>query len=135
MAATGKHLKVKKFGENTLGIDLEGNPNKPEPDNFAVKFRGGEVQIVRTEDNDYWIHVIAYSSDSSNGERCDNREIGAITDSRVNVLPRSEGGMISHIAVKVSTKQIGFLSPESLENPEMLLMQLEGLKNDLRINN
>jgi len=122
--ATGSHLKVKKFGTNTLGIELEGNPKKPEPDNFAVKFKGGEVQIVRTEDGDYWIHVIAYASDSSYFQRCDDRELGAITDSRANVLPRSEGGMISNISVRISTKQLGFLHPESLEHPEILLAQL-----------
>lgn len=57
MAATGSHLKVKAFGSNVLGVTLEGNKNRPEPDEFRVAFPGGDVSVVRCSDGTYWAHV------------------------------------------------------------------------------
>lgn len=60
---TGSHLKIREFGSNTLGIRLEGNPKKPEPDSFRVHFPGGCVDIERCSDGDYWVHVIVNEED------------------------------------------------------------------------
>ena len=54
---TGKHLKIVSMGDSVLGVKLEGNPQKPEPIHFRATFPGGDVDIVRTTDNKYWIHV------------------------------------------------------------------------------
>ena len=54
---TGEHLKIKSMGENVLGVRLEGNPKKPEPIYFRVLLPFGDVDIVRTTDNAYWVHV------------------------------------------------------------------------------
>lgn len=61
---TGAHLKVVSLGDNVLGVNLEGNPRKPEPDSFRVHFPGGAVDIERCTDNSYWVHVICDSKDS-----------------------------------------------------------------------
>lgn len=53
---TGKHLKIKSMGDNALGVTLEGNPTNPEPIHFRVAFPGGDVDIVRTTDGQYWAH-------------------------------------------------------------------------------
>lgn len=54
---TGEHLKIRSLGDNTLGVTLEGNPKKPEPESFRVHFPGGHVDIMRNGANDYWIHI------------------------------------------------------------------------------
>lgn len=56
---TGGHLKIRSFGDNVLGVTLEGNPKKPEPISFRVEFPGGQIDIERCADNSYWVHVIA----------------------------------------------------------------------------
>lgn len=60
---TGSHLKIRELGSNTLGVKLEGNPKKPEPDSFRVHFPGGCVDIERCSDGDYWVHVIVNNED------------------------------------------------------------------------
>lgn len=55
---TGSHLKIRPFGDNVLGVELEGNPRKPEPVSFRVKFPGGEVDIERCENGSYWVHTL-----------------------------------------------------------------------------
>jgi hypothetical protein len=54
---TGKHLKIQKLGDNVLGVKLKGHASKPEPIHFRVVFPFGDVDIVRTTDNEYWVHV------------------------------------------------------------------------------
>jgi len=62
---TGSHLKIEKMGDAVLGVRLEGNPQKPEPIHFRVVLPFGDVDIVRTTDNEYWVHV-----------RCNHRNDG-----------------------------------------------------------
>lgn len=57
MSRTGAHLKVTRMGDNVLGVRLEGDRRKPEPDAFRVVFPGGDVDVSRTLDGEYWIHV------------------------------------------------------------------------------
>ena len=49
--------KVVAFGDAVHGVRLEGNPKKPEKAYFRVAFPGGDVEVVRTTTNDYWVHV------------------------------------------------------------------------------
>ena len=60
---TGSHLRIKSMGDATLGVVLEGNPSKPEPESFRIHFPGGVVDIERCSDNSYWVHVIADQKD------------------------------------------------------------------------
>ena len=128
MASTGKHLKLRSMGDNAIGVELEGNPNKPEPIHFRVMFPGGDVDIVRTTDNDYWVHLrVDRPQDGSDPERID---WGRIVDARVDSLkqhasstklylkqgdkfvPIEEAleddilqGLISHLAVRVKVSK------------------------------
>lgn len=54
---TDRHLKIQEMGDAVLGVRLEGDVKKPEPVHFRVCFPGGDVDGVRTTDNDYWVHV------------------------------------------------------------------------------
>ena len=49
--------KVKRMGDDVYGVVLEGNRAKPEKAYFRVAFPGGDVDIVRTSNDDYWVHV------------------------------------------------------------------------------
>jgi hypothetical protein len=56
---TGSHLRIhSNFGDDVLGVTLEGNPKKPEPNSFRVQFPGGNVDIERCTDGSYWVHVL-----------------------------------------------------------------------------
>jgi deferrochelatase/peroxidase EfeB len=79
---TGKHLKVIAFGTDALGVELLGNPQQPEPATFLLKFPGGEVEVSRTTDGDYWVHVLANQPDLSDGHRADGRALGTIINAR-----------------------------------------------------
>jgi len=57
MPKTGAHLKVLEFGDNVLGVRLNGNPRNPEPITFRVAFPGGDVDIDRLDDGSYWVHI------------------------------------------------------------------------------
>ena len=96
MARTGSHLKIKSMGDAALGVRLEGDPQKPEPIHFRVQFPGGDIDIVRTADNEYWIHL-----------RVEN---GTISDARLDIhgKPASETDVgdfndpgLYHVALRV----------------------------------
>jgi hypothetical protein len=80
---TGAHLKIKSYGDAVLGVELEGNPKKPEPDHFRVYFPGGDVDITRTTDNEYWIHVHVNCKESTSYNPME--PTGFIKDARLDI--------------------------------------------------
>ena len=52
-----KNYKVEKFGTNAQGIRITGNPVNQEPETVLIKFPFGEVEVSRTTDGSYWVHV------------------------------------------------------------------------------
>lgn len=54
---TGSHLRIRQMGENVLGVELEGNPSRPEPIHFRLCLPGADIDVVRADDGTYWIHV------------------------------------------------------------------------------
>ena len=105
---TGKHLKVKSFGDNVLGVELKGNPKQPEPIHFRVKLPFGDIDIARCTNNDYWIHVrLDHPEDGKSPERL----FGKFVDARLNVIGKHtvdcDRGDFSHpdlyhLAVRIS---------------------------------
>lgn len=81
MAKTGHHLEIKSMGEDVLGVELKGNPDQPEPIHFRVSFPGGDVDIVRTTDNQYWAHFRVNRPDD--GDEPD-RVFGRLVDARID---------------------------------------------------
>jgi len=115
MPATGKHLKLKSMGDNVIGVELEGNPKKPEPIHFRVMFPGGDIDIVRTSDNqDYWIHLrVDHPDDGESPDRkvMDARIVGARLDCRDKAAVDTDVGdfnnpSLYHLAVRI-TRNIG----------------------------
>ena len=81
---TGAHLKFIDMGSKVTGVEILGDPEKPEHDEFRVCFPGGSVSIMRTSDGSYWIHTLANLPDNSHGERNDDRPIGRVIETRAN---------------------------------------------------
>ena len=80
---TGKHLKIKKFGNAVMGVILEGNPAKPEPIHFRVVLPCGDVDIVRTSHNDYWVHIRTNTTEDIIA--IDTRKPGKFIDARIDL--------------------------------------------------
>lgn len=84
--ATGSHLKIKKMGDNVLGVRLEGNRQKPEPIYFRTCFPGGDVDVVRTSDGEYWVHVrINHPEDGADP----NRVMGELVHARLDIIGKA----------------------------------------------
>ena len=79
---TGQHLKIKKMGDNVLGVKLEGNPSKPEPIHFRVVLPFGDVDIVRCSDNSYWVHTRINHAQDGYGPHDIN---GKFIDGRIDI--------------------------------------------------
>ena len=82
---TGQHLKIKPMGTKALGVTLEGNPNKPEPEHFRVVLPFGDVDIVRCTDNTYWIHI---RNNHPNDNSDPDRLMGKFIDGRIDLTTK-----------------------------------------------
>ncbi len=83
---TGKHLKIKSFGTNVLGVVLEGDPQKPEPIHFRVCLPFGDVDIVRCSDDTYWIHV--RTDNKNHGLHIPGDATGKFIDARIDLTSK-----------------------------------------------
>ena len=100
---------------NTIKIgqvnELFGDPNKKiEKDTTMILFPGGSIEIARTLENEYWVHLSTRNSLHEGGAT----QQGVITEARVNaeerycnetneVLKKELGQKdINHIAFKMS---------------------------------
>jgi hypothetical protein len=102
---TGSHLRIEPMGDAVLGVTLLGDPRYPEPDHFRVVLPGGDVDIVRCDNGDYWIHVRANKPED--GQDVD-RSMGTITDARLDILGKSRSNpgdfnnpLLHHLAVRL----------------------------------
>lgn len=81
---TGQHLKIRRMGDDVLGVDLKGDPSKPEPTSFRVTLPGGaDVDITRTTEGRYWVHINTGTGGLEPGGK---RRPARIVDGRVDVL-------------------------------------------------
>ena len=91
-------------GSEVQFVELKGNPENPEPTHFRTKLPFGEVDIVRTMDNNYWVHVVNKKTDSNGLEY----QVGNIEKFRIdgNNQASIHHGKIDgyHMAVLLSKK-------------------------------
>lgn len=108
----GNHLKIERFGSEAMGVELFGDPSRPEPTYFRVKFPGGEMTISRCDNGDYWCHIDACKPQHFDGSA---RILGDMVDSRIDCLGKHAnevlGGDFSrpdtyHVAVRISPKDV-----------------------------
>ena len=105
--ATGSHLKIMSMGDNVMGVELLGDPKRPEPIHFRVMFPGGDIDIVRTTDNEYWAHIrVNRKADGWDPDR----QMGRLVDARLDSLSKHASEMnpgdfadpdLYHLAVRI----------------------------------
>jgi len=99
---TGSHLKIVPMGTNVLGVRLEGNPQKPEPDHFRIVFPGGDLEVVRCSENaDYWVHVRVNHRGSTSWD------------------PESEEARIAAARLDINGKNVNEANIGDFNNPEL----------------
>ncbi len=62
---------------------LGGKETKPEKAYTIIRFPGGDVEIARTSDGNYWVHVAVTKPDSAEC-LCNGEPAGQILDSRTD---------------------------------------------------
>lgn len=106
MPATGAHLKIVKLGDNCHGVELHGDRTRPEHAEFRVSFPGGDVNVVRTTDGNYWIHVRV--NRPTDGPQ---RVMGKMIDARLDIIGRHSDDVdrgdfadpnLHHLAVRIA---------------------------------
>lgn len=97
-------LKVTSFGDDAEGIALKGDPRNPEPVHTRIAFPGGDVDVVRTTDGEYWVHVRVNRKDITSYDpfQATAKVTDARADSHVRTLDLSkELADAYHFAVRV----------------------------------
>jgi hypothetical protein len=110
-----KKLTIRQESGSVQTITLKGDAKRygAEPDTLRVRFPGGEFEIVRTSDDDYWIHVYANSPEREGWD--DAAILGQVTEGRIDthdcVLNLGKGGLdlldecVYHVAFRVARRE------------------------------
>jgi superfamily I DNA and/or RNA helicase len=61
-----KNFKLEHFGSNAQGVKITGDKKNQEPEHFIIKLPFGEVEISRTTDGNYWVHVAKKKDEITN---------------------------------------------------------------------
>jgi len=108
-----RRLKVTDMGEDVQGVTLNGDRRDPEPIHFRVVLPFGDVDVVRTTDDEYWIHVRV--NRPTDRHHVEGRSVGRITDARVDATDRHGGELdpgvladpaLHHLAVRVGPEPV-----------------------------
>ncbi len=90
-----KRLTVESMGDKAQGVILRGDKNRqPEPEYFRVVFPGGDVDVVRTTDDEYWVHIRV-----NRPEDCVVEELNAVPGKLVDARLDIEGKHTSNANV------------------------------------
>lgn len=107
-------FKVKRMGEAVEGVEILGDPRRPEPEAFRISFPFGDVEVVRATDGpnaDYWVHL-RVNRRGVGGWQPEDVE-GKIVDGRLDLADHGSvevaGGMFAspdlyHLAFRVGRR-------------------------------
>lgn len=93
--------KAYKMGNKPLRIDLKGDPTHPESAQQIITFPGGSIEVCRTSDNEYWVHIEVHHHGEIIEEGVRQSKHGRVVDSRLDYI------------------RIGDVHPEILEIPNI----------------
>ncbi len=102
-------LKVVSMGTEAQGVELKGDKRNPEPTYFRVVLPFGDVDIARTSDGEYWVHVRVNRPTDSQFEKGET-VAGLIRDARVDANDKHGGEIdasvlanpnLNHVAIRV----------------------------------
>lgn len=79
-----EQLPISKNGEWTVLI-IKGKKERPEAAHAGmIKFPGGDVNVTRTEDGNYWVHICVNNQDS--GFFIKGETVPAIITGRLDII-------------------------------------------------
>lgn len=83
---------------DAVTVIFKGNPKRPEPSTGAIKFPGGVIEVSRTSDGSYWVHVSVIDPINTKESRIDyaleaHREHG--------IIDVPDANQIQHIALRI----------------------------------
>lgn len=73
---------------------FEGDKSKPEPATGIIKFPGGNVEVSRTSDGGYWVHVSVGHPDYIISSRIDY-------EGNVDIAQLPDQQAVRHLAIRV----------------------------------
>lgn len=100
-----KRLKVESLGDKVQAVRLRGDRRNPEPIHFRVVLPFGDVDVVRTDADDYWVHL-RVNRDEDGGDP--GRSMGRIVDARADAFgAEADAGFLAepglfHLAVRLA---------------------------------
>lgn len=97
-------MKLERHGAVAL-LRIKGDPRHPEPQHVRIDFPGGDVDVTRSSDGSYWVHVRVNRPDD--GQFIPDQTVpGVIVAGRLDfhgaephLLPA--GPALYHVAVRV----------------------------------
>lgn len=108
-----RRLQIVDFGTEAQGIQLHGDPvRRPEPTHVRIAFPGGDVDVVRTTEGDYWIHARVNGPDDVQGQ--DEKVEGQLVDGRLDIRDRHTADVdqgeiehpdLYHLAIRVARRR------------------------------
>ena len=92
--------------QNACTINLKGDKFKnPEPETCVIKFPGGHVEVSRTTDGNYWMHLSVDNPKNVIDSRIDYDFEGySKAEVKIPSIPHEEH--IQHIAVMVAKGEL-----------------------------
>lgn len=109
-----RRLRVEDMGDEVQGIRLAGDRRNPEPTYVRVMFPGGDVDVVRTSDGHYWVHVRVNRKDSPGLGLVEGAVEGRLVDARLDITGKhasetSTGDFadpgLYHLAVRIEPRR------------------------------
>lgn len=104
-----KAPKLTMDSASVAALRLYGDPKRtPEPETIRVYFPGGEVELTRCSDGDYWVHVKRTEAEEAKWN--DDAEEGAFKGARLDQRSKSasdsdlgdfEAPDLYHVAVRI----------------------------------
>jgi hypothetical protein len=109
MLSDMKTLPIERMGDTVQGIRLYGDPKRrPEPETFRILFPGGEAEVTRTSNGEYWVHIRVHTEAEVIGEQ--SPSVDESTDARLDVRDKHSvdcdtgdfsDPALEHLAVRV----------------------------------
>jgi len=102
------------MGSPSKIFTIFGDPKKPEPATHAMTFPGGNIEVSRVGDDEYWAHISINIDEPVEGTSIQKSKQGSIVSGRVTRLAGVDQiedlETVRHLAVKIKTK--GVTSPQ-----------------------
>lgn len=119
LKGTMKLPQFKFNGTDNAQVTLFGNPKNPEPGTVTIAFPGGEVEVTRTTNDEYWVHMITHSHRDERESKENDRPLkaGKFIEARLDAVGCSVGclenlGDFAHPKLNHVALRVGLAGPD-----------------------